>query len=124
MIYRKCELCETEYTEDAIVNIVTNAGVLRACYTCLYRHVKDDSLTLECIPELECEVTGELGAVIYTGFKNQNTGKTERYILNPETMKRLLTYSLTQEEYIKLYIRKGFQFMIHDLFYLNYLNNC
>ena len=123
MVY-KCELCETEYPENAIVNIVTNSGVLRACYTCLYRHVKDASLTLEYIPELECEVTGELGAVIYTGFKNQNTGKTERYILNPETMKRLLTYSLTQEEYTKLYIRKGFQFMIHDLFYLNYLNNC
>ena len=123
MIY-KCELCETKYPENAIVNIVTNAGVLRSCHNCLYKHVKDDSLTLEYIPELECEVTGELGAVIYTGFKNQNTGKTERYILNPETMKRLLTYSLTQEECIKLYIRKGFQFMIHDDLYPDYFNNC
>ena len=118
----ECEMCHHTYPKTAIINIVSDSGVLRACPNCLYMAAKNDpdKLELDIIPELECEATGELGAVIYNGFPNEDTGKTERYILNPDTMKRLLTYKLNMDEYIKLYIRHGNQFMLHDDLYTDY----
>lgn len=119
----ECELCHNTYPKTAIITMIDNIGSLRACHNCLYKAIKNDLLALEEIPELECELSKELGAVIYTGYRNPETEKTERYILNPESMKRLLTYSLNRQEHFKLYVRHGYQFMLHQDCYSDFMDN-
>lgn len=106
----KCEICGEVKTNSTEV-ITDNKGTTYYCPNCMVDAYIGGKLDFENNPEFIDDITGEHGAVKYERGD-------EQYVLEKETMLRLIGYNLDPDEYFALVEKYGNkQFMLHDDFY-------
>ena len=104
--------CKCGFDKDNINITIRDAkGETTYCPNCLASAYLDNALSLENIPDVIDDVTGEAGAVEFIA-------EGEYYALEAETMLRLIACELDQDEYLALAQKYGTEcFMIHSDFY-------
>lgn len=106
----KCSMCK-ENRETLMVKLTDACGETIYCPNCLAVAYLNRTLHLENHPDFVDDVTGCNGAVKYEATD-------ETYVLEVETMKRLIAHNLDPDEYYALANKYGAdKFMIHSDFY-------
>lgn len=102
--------CDCHKHYPIIIEKITDANGSRFfCPNCLAFSCHDMSLVN--IPNLQDDITGKPGAVVFEAYK-------ERYQLDAECMRRLISHSLKPHEVLALRKKYGAEvFMLHDDFY-------
>jgi len=91
-------------------HIKDNTKTLEYCPYCLNVHVLTNKLNLEPCMDFIDDITNKPGAIQYIAHN-------ESYTLNVETLKRLITHTLTKKEYKILHDKYGDCYMLHEDFY-------
>lgn len=108
-----CMVCGNSTTVDVMIIDKDSSRIY--CPNCLATALGHDMVNLCNNPSLTDDITGEKGAILYITYK-------EQYCLNRDTMKRLISHTLTSTEWKILhdkYVKPtgAFMFMLHDDFY-------
>ena len=106
---KSCDYCNKKYTDSIIeiIKCVNKTHIL--CPNCRAIHIQNSSFELEEAIDLDDDILGTPGAVVFTSGD-------EEYYLKKDTMLRLLSHSLLPEEY-KALKKDCFQYMLHCDFY-------
>ncbi|MBQ8218568.1 MAG: hypothetical protein IJZ79_02360 [Bacilli bacterium] len=91
--------------------IIDNKKTIEYCPNCLSIKAQNGRLN-NLVPNLTFvdDITNKSGAIKYIAYD-------EHYTLNKDTLIRLITHTLTKDEFIILRNKYGNKYMLHDDFY-------
>lgn len=107
----RCWRCGWDKFLPVLNKLTDGAGRKVLCPNCTAILIAERELSFENDPKMNDDITGKTGAVEYMSGD-------ERYVLECETMLRLLAHNLTKEEWKALTRKYGEnQYMLHEDFY-------